>query len=37
MDVKQDKQTSMLNKWWAQSRSLYQRDPDVPPPLIEDC
>lgn len=27
----------MLNKWWLMKRALYCRDPDEPPPLIEDC
>lgn len=27
----------MFSKWWLMKRSLYVRDPDEPPPIIEDC
>jgi pre-mRNA-splicing factor ISY1 len=35
--AKEEKAQSMLNKWWSMKRALYVRDPDEPPPLVEDC
>jgi pre-mRNA-splicing factor ISY1 len=37
MALKEEKAQSMLNKWWSMKRALYVRDPDEPPPLVEDC
>jgi len=35
--AKEEKAQSMLNKWWSMKRALYVRDPDEPPPLVEEC
>lgn len=37
MALKEEKAQSMLNKWYLMQRALHLRDPDEPPPLIEDC
>lgn len=37
MALKEEKPQSMFNKWWAMRRALHVRDPDEPPPIIEDC
>lgn len=36
MGYKEEKPQSMLNKWWAMNRAMNVRDPDLPPPLIQD-
>ena len=37
MALKEEKAQSMLNKWYLMQRALHLRDPDEPPPLVEDC
>lgn len=37
MAMREEKAQSMLNKWWSMKRALYVRDPDEPPPLVEEC
>ena len=37
MALKEEIPQSMFNKWWAMRRALHVRDPDEPPPIIEDC
>jgi pre-mRNA-splicing factor ISY1 len=37
MALKEEKAQSMFNKWWSMRRALHVRDPDEPPPVIEDC